>query len=737
MTCSFRSLASIFFLILPITMILSCGGGGSGGGSVLTSVDESLQGQWLYVDTGTKVWLGETTYLKYSKINENLLSTTCNSTYYEDPHSNSCSATDTYYLLRAGVENVQLTGKINSLENVAGKVAMKTLYSSAAGSGKPSVIMKNIKNNKNEITLIVNPADGSFTNDSTVEIPSGEYEINVDDGEGNIAETTVVVEGTLMDLGAFTPVTSVLYNFKAQLLSENDYLYFGAKIGQTSINYNKTIRVHNIGNQQVSGLSFVLSCDDPDVSSFSYDNVLGGVDVGGYIDIPIRISFNRPSAEKKVRIDVAIKDINNQTWNDYLALTLSPYIPVKINVGAKRETSVNGYLVAPGRAMVKVNSGDFIRVPYIPGESYQMVFTNPDINSEVAYSVGVGKNVNSSVFNTFSDTSINEPDNEESSATNLGLNDEMVSYLHAGDIDYYTISFDGTKDILDPTIVGSVDTPYLVYDIAILGNYAYVVTASEGLQIINISDPSAPVIVGSLDTPGAAYNITVSGDYAYVRDDSEGLQIVDVSDPSTPAIIGSLALDYLYDTIVLGNYAYLATGSNGLKIVDISNPTTPVVVGAMDTSGAYNVAVSGNYAYISADFDTDIEVVDISDPAKPFIVASVSIYSYWASMAISGNYLYAGFNERSSVIDISDPTAPVIVGSWRMSYVRDIAISGNYAYVATGTGIEVIDVSDPTSPSPVYNGTVTIGVGTGYSDVALSGEYAYVSGEDLYIVKIR
>ena len=43
-------------------------------------------------------------------------------------------------------------------------------------------------------------------------------------------------------------------------------------------------------------------------------------------------------------------------------------------------------------------------------------------------------------------------------------------------------------------------------------------------------------IIGSVDTPGAAFGVTVIGDTAYVADGGNGLQVIDVSNPSSPKL---------------------------------------------------------------------------------------------------------------------------------------------------------------------------------------------------------
>ncbi len=80
------------------------------------------------------------------------------------------------------------------------------------------------------------------------------------------------------------------------------------------------------------------------------------------------------------------------------------------------------------------------------------------------------------------------------------------------------------------TLIGSYDTPGLAYDIAVVGDTAYVADSFSGLQMMDISDPAAPIFLGSYDTPGSARSVAVVGTIAYVADEYPGLQIIDVSD---------------------------------------------------------------------------------------------------------------------------------------------------------------------------------------------------------------
>jgi len=56
--------------------------------------------------------------------------------------------------------------------------------------------------------------------------------------------------------------------------------------------------------------------------------------------------------------------------------------------------------------------------------------------------------------------------------------------------------------------------------------------------VLNVSTPSSPSQLGRVTLPGILKSIAILGQYAYVADLEGGLQVVDVSIPSAPAIRG-------------------------------------------------------------------------------------------------------------------------------------------------------------------------------------------------------
>jgi hypothetical protein len=289
-----------------------------------------------------------------------------------------------------------------------------------------------------------------------------------------------------------------------------------------------------------------------------------------------------------------------------------------------------------------------------------------------------------------------------------------------------------------PTLAGSYDTPGGAGDVFVDGDHAFLADGVAGLQVINITDPTAPTLVGSYTTPDLAYGVYVDGDHAFVAADGAGLLVIDISDPTVPTLAGSYDTSGLsFDVFVSGNHAFVADGSSGLTVIDITFPTAPTLAGSYDTpSSATAVVVAGDYAFV-ADGGSGLQVVDISDPTAPTLAGSYDTPDYAYGLDIGGDHVFvADYATGLLVIDISDPTAPTLAGSYDTpGNARQVRVSGNRAYLADHLyGLQILDISDPAAPvsAGTYDTPATaLGV-----DVA--GEHAFVAdgGSGLKVIDI-
>ncbi len=259
---------------------------------------------------------------------------------------------------------------------------------------------------------------------------------------------------------------------------------------------------------------------------------------------------------------------------------------------------------------------------------------------------------------------------------------ELGSYDTAGNAKGVILSHDGTK--------------------------AYIADYTNGLVIVDISDPARPTKLGSYNTTGVAWGVTLSNDgsKAYVADYENGLVIVDISDPVHPTKLGSVNTSGAAKSVTLssdGSKAYLADWDHGLVIVDISNPALPRKIASYDTGTALNIALSsdGTKAYI-ADWENSLVILDISYPYYPTKLGSYHTSGYLQSVTLSSDGTKAYLSDDANaleIVDISDPAHPTKLGLYDTAgHTEDVALSSNgqKAYIADWeNGLVIIDISDP------------------------------------------
>ncbi|MBD3271205.1 MAG: T9SS type A sorting domain-containing protein [Elusimicrobia bacterium] len=233
-----------------------------------------------------------------------------------------------------------------------------------------------------------------------------------------------------------------------------------------------------------------------------------------------------------------------------------------------------------------------------------------------------------------------------------------------------------------------VDQSVSVTDICVEVGYAYVtgiknnpLPRKRGLLIYDITSPSSSQLVGFYETPydESLLGVGVFGDYAYLGRYHEGLEIVNIKDPSHPVHVDMVDLDYAYYPYVKNNLLYVACGTRGLAIYDISDPAAPVKQSVVPGArSVYDVEVIGAYAYIT-NGSGGIITADISDPVHPINVGYYDTPGNAQALAYYRNCVY-----------VADEYA----GLWvvRNSLLPYYRISG-HVYNENGYGMDHIMIS--------------------------------------------
>ncbi|NRD46955.1 Ig-like domain-containing protein, partial [Corallococcus exiguus] len=75
-----------------------------------------------------------------------------------------------------------------------------------------------------------------------------------------------------------------------------------------------------------------------------------------------------------------------------------------------------------------------------------------------------------------------------------------------------------------------------VQRVRLRGTLAAVAAGTEGLVLVDVSDPAHPVRMGDIDVKGFATDVRLAGDLAYVAAGAAGVAVVDISDPASPQL---------------------------------------------------------------------------------------------------------------------------------------------------------------------------------------------------------
>jgi len=288
-----------------------------------------------------------------------------------------------------------------------------------------------------------------------------------------------------------------------------------------------------------------------------------------------------------------------------------------------------------------------------------------------------------------------------------------------------------------PTIRGRVTVgASALVSVKVIGSLAYVAAGSAGLQIVDVSTPTAPVVIGVVDTPGTASGVAVASGRAYVADGT-AVQVIDVSAPNAPFLVGSLATSAT-GVAVAGSRLYTVDGGAVSKVIDVTNPAAPTLLSATTNSFAsQGVAAAGTLMYLaSPDVNPTLNkgglyVVNAAVPTAPTVLANVYGGFDGAGVAVAGSLAVAAGNTAGlRVVDITVPTDPRLLGSLAGN-MKAVAMAGQRAYVLqtvsgnpAHTDLLVVNLTLPATPSILGRVNLTPSIMVG---VKVVGSLAYVA----------
>jgi len=280
-----------------------------------------------------------------------------------------------------------------------------------------------------------------------------------------------------------------------------------------------------------------------------------------------------------------------------------------------------------------------------------------------------------------------------------------------------------------PQRLGGLDIPMKsVRRAQIVGPKLYLAAGTDGLLVVDITDPQNPTLSASHTLKGNAFNLAISGTTALIASWHGGLNLVNVANAAAPVDLGHY--DHASEDAsvwVEGSTAFLGTWAGGLEILNLTNPQTPVRIAHYDHP-AECVQTVGNTAYICGEYM--FRILNISNLNAPSEIGKCGINGRGFAMDINGNTAYVADGSGGfQIIDISDPTKPAVLSTYAPgfgAYPMGVQVVNNTAYVCCSrTGLHILDVSNPRQPQElgIYD---TPGRA---SDVKVVGSTAYVADD--------
>lgn len=253
------------------------------------------------------------------------------------------------------------------------------------------------------------------------------------------------------------------------------------------------------------------------------------------------------------------------------------------------------------------------------------------------------------------------------------------------------------------SVISNYDTFGQSRDVLVEDQYIYAADGATGLLILNLPKFGQPYPAGklSLNGEGRAYSIQKNGNFVYLTTRSEGIYVINVTDPTLPVLVTVLATpgDASYSALT-GNRYYVTTSSHFI-IYDVSDATSPVELSSYESSSPLqHLQVVANTAYIAA-YNEGLLILDLADERTPGLTSTTDLDFNATAIDVTGNEVILGGDSSLAIVNTSDKSAPSITTNHSLA---DIGIpefsivsfsrENDFLYLAASTGgVAIIDVS--------------------------------------------
>jgi hypothetical protein len=258
---------------------------------------------------------------------------------------------------------------------------------------------------------------------------------------------------------------------------------------------------------------------------------------------------------------------------------------------------------------------------------------------------------------------------------------------------------------------GRIDTGGNAFYVQVSDNICVVSEVSyNGLKFYNVTDPTSIMLLGTYKHgSGAPHNTIIHENVVFLADMEDGVEIIDITDPSSPSFISSTQTGgYAWDLQLYKNLLYVVDYNEGLKIFDISDDGNLIEIGYFNSSSFSSIHITENdLAFITA-YKGELQILNISDPTKPVPVGFYDELKAPTRVIVRDNIAHISDWDNGYIsLDVSDPENPR-----EFAHYNDggtcvaLHIDNNLAYISEWyNGLEILNISKPKYPEKIlqYN----------------------------------
>jgi uncharacterized repeat protein (TIGR01451 family) len=187
------------------------------------------------------------------------------------------------------------------------------------------------------------------------------------------------------------------------------------------------------------------------------------------------------------------------------------------------------------------------------------------------------------------------------------------------------------------SLIGTAPSPSLgaFRHVAVQGNHAYIgddggVIQNNGtFRVYDLTDPTIPVATGSVSQTGIL-DIKLSGNLAFLAVGSQGIRVVDITNPVAPVIINTD--DYTGTTsaqslVVYQHFLFVSTGDAGVQMLSFNATGQLSLITTIPTSGsAVQLAWVPGQLYVADDIG-GLAVLQVGNDVAITKTAPASVYA--------------------------------------------------------------------------------------------------------------